>query len=65
MKNVVVSAESQAAHKALRECFSNSVFHHIYCTELTFTFALAIQEKINVPFHKAAIKSTIFTSLLE
>lgn len=26
MKNVVVSAEGQAAHKALRECFANSVF---------------------------------------
>lgn len=53
------------SHKALRESFSNSVPHHIYCTELTFTFALAIQEKMNILFHKPAIKSTIFTSLLE
>lgn len=65
MKNAVVSAEGQAAHKALRKCFSNSVLHHIYCTELTFTFALAVQEKINILFQETAIKGTIFASLLE
>lgn len=43
MKDVVVSAEGQAAHKAWKEHCSNSVPHHIYCTELTFPFALATQ----------------------
>jgi len=65
VKNVVVSSEGQAAHKALRQCFSNSVLHHIYCTEVTFTFALAIQEKMNIPFRKTVIKGTIFAFLLE
>lgn len=63
MKNVVVSAEGQTAHKVLRDCFSNSVLHCIYCTELTFSLSLANQEIMNISFHKIAIKNTIFTFL--
>lgn len=48
MKNVVVSAEGQAAHKVLRDCFSNSGLCHIYCSELTFTSASAVQERMNL-----------------
>lgn len=65
MKNVVVSAEGQAAHKVLRDCFSNSGLRHIYCSELIFTSASAVQERMNLSFHKTAIKSTISTSLLQ
>lgn len=65
MKNVVVSAEGQAAHKVLRDCFSNSGLCHIYCSELAFTSASAVQERMNLSFHKTAIQSTISTSLLQ